>query len=60
MRTTILLLLVASALFLATPATADVAPCDGEPPAELVRCGIGGHRVYVCGDYVTNYCIWGP
>lgn len=59
MRTALLLLLALSALALAVP-PADAAPCNGEPPVELVKCGIGGDRVYVCGEYVTNFCIWGP
>lgn len=55
----LLFLVLATAIFAATP-TADAAPCGGEPPVELQRCGIGGHRLYVCGEYQTNWCIWGP
>ena len=56
----LLFVLVATAIVLAGTPTIDAAPCNGEPILDLVDCGIGGHRVYVCGKYVTNYCIWGP
>lgn len=59
MKVSVLLLLTLSAAFLAVP-TVEAHPCNGEPVLDLVDCGIGGHRVYVCGKYVTNYCIWGP
>lgn len=56
----LLILLVALGAGLVGLPAADAEDGCTIPPAELRRCGVAGYRIYVCGQFHDQICIWGP